>query len=178
LCFQWEPSLLMKTQTKTNILIAAFTLLVLAMGTTATYIGILEKDPVKTWIFPVIGMVVAVVTALYWLREAYYWYANKKHNELKATGVLDFIDSVTLMDDMRKIIRENDDPDTIILHFLRLAQEQGYEKEVHGVVCGEEVVGYAEGVQLVVTVTKPETARAFRKLSRDARKYITVVEVK
>ncbi len=48
-------------------------------------------------------------------------------------------------------------------------------RPVRGVVCGEEISGRVNGAHLQVTVTKPETRRAFKMLPKDFRRRTKVV---
>ena len=164
-------------KTNTLILIVAA---VASFGLTVdmTYLSILEGDSFGKWFPLCFWLVVLVITLKACLEKVYsaWWY--KRHLEMEATGIYDFVRSATMLEDMREVLRARLTTDEKTLRFVRIVQESYHqERDVRGVVCGEEIVGVAEGVKLVVTVTKPETAKAFRRLPRETREWITVVYV-
>jgi hypothetical protein len=168
----------MKTQKLQFIAImtlAGITSLVMAIA--ITHIGILTNDPMKTWLFPVligIGLLWWLINTLIDLRLS-LWY--KRHLALEETGVFEYLRCNTAFAHAEPLSKDATAEEYSEWFKQAIEETSGETYDTYGVVCGEEVIGVVEGMRIVVTVTKPETAKAFRRLPRGYRKFVTVMEL-
>ena len=150
----------MKTSEKITIGIVIF--LSIILGTCVTYIGWHEKSPIMMWYFPVLGSLLLS----YWIpvtaRRLYTDWRHREHLWLESTGVLSFVKSAGVEEEALRIITDERASHAQKLQALSELKSRSTEwKDVSGVVCGEEVAGVAEGMKITVTVSRPETAKAF-----------------
>jgi hypothetical protein len=167
----------MKTKITRETLYMVIWVLIWFLSIVVTGIGLEEKDPLKIWPFPVLALIFLSWCIFLVTRDLCLRWRYKQRRELKETGVLDFISAVSPEEDILRIIHGRSSDDACVGQLIKLQREEGHAKQVNGIVCGEEIVGYAEGMHLTVTVTKPETERAFRRIPKYLKKYVTVVYV-
>lgn len=159
-------------KTDRAIIIAASVLAVITMVYT-TYIGFMTNNPFQAWIFPIL----AGACLLFWLIQRISDYRLAKwaenHKKLKETGVIEYLSNNTSLFFAERAGKYESLEDWFARAVMYTA---GKTFDTRGYICGEDVVGVVENMQLFVTVTKPETAKAFRSLPRSYRKFITVIE--
>ena len=163
-----------KVQFVAILILSSISFLGLAIAT--TYIGIMTKDPVKTWLFPILasfGFGWWLGSVLNDLRLSLW---HKRHLALEATGVFEYLRRNTCFAHTEPLPTGATHEESVEWFRQAIEEVSGKTYDTSGVVCGEEVIGVVEGMKMVVTVTKPETAKAFRRLPRAYREFVTVVE--
>jgi hypothetical protein len=126
-----------------------------------------------------IGGVLTVFTFLLitpHITDFYYRILNARHEAIRVTGVYDFVDAATCMEEVRNIVLNQKNSIEDVIKKIKALDGKSF-RDVTGVVCDEEIIGIADGVHLTVTVTKLATLKAFKKLPKETRKYVDIVYV-
>jgi hypothetical protein len=125
------------------------------------------------------GGVLSIFTFLIvapYVRDLYYSILSARHQAIRVTGVYDFVDAATCMEEVRNIVLDQGNSIEDVIRKIKALDGKSF-RDITGVVCDEEIIGIADGVHLTVTVTKPATLKAFKKLPKETRKYVDIVYV-
>jgi hypothetical protein len=140
-----------------------------------------SKDAVKFFAlfstlgtFAVIALVAFLVSKI---RDLVGDYQSKKIQEFRATGADDFVFKTMSL----KSIFEALEPDiTEAERSFRceaISKEKETERDVRGVVCGEEVVAVAQGNEIFITASTPKAIKAIRKAIKRCGKMETRIHL-
>lgn len=173
----------MSTNTQAKVVMAASVIVIVGLILTAPeFLRVQGRDDEVILFKAIFGVLLLGVlcTFTWWLGIGDYiseirhrrW--KRRREFYRQSGVEGFVTAVTDLEDLIRAFDGGSLQDKCRkLDRINMRAEQ--VRKVCGVVCGEEVSGEARGSHLRVTVTKPETRRAFKMLPKDLRKKVWVV---
>lgn len=134
-----------------------------------------QVDGFIAWIMVAVIALLLLFCMITLIGQLFHFAKIKRSEKIKETGVWAFVElaSSDYLEGIREAVFNSETVERKMWRLGRIPTPS--VKNVSGIVCGEEIFGIANGPYLTVTVTRPETRKAFNMLPKKSRKYLSIV---